>query len=83
MRRRGRGYAEIALTVITGATAPLPIDEDLESTLAWRFVFILHAESRDLLEAVIAGPTLLAGTGVRIGRDVATRLLCVAGTQPP
>ena len=83
MRGCGRGYAVIALTVITGAAAPLPIDENLEGPPAWHLVLFLHAKSRNLLEAVVAGPALLAGAGVRIGWNVAMGLLSVAASQPP
>ena len=82
MRRRGCGYAQTALTVITGAASPLSI-EDLESTPAGHLISIRHAKARDLSETIVAGPALLARAVVRIGGEVPMGLLGVAATQPP
>jgi len=71
--------AELAGTMKIGAASPLSVGE-LESTPAGDDVSILHAKSRDLCETAVAGPALLAGAIVRIRRDVAIGLLCVART---
>jgi len=81
MRRWDRRHAVTAVTVIAGATAPLSI-EDLECPQARHGISILRAKFGDLSEAIIAGPTLLAGTGVRIRRDFAMGLLGRSGTRP-
>ena len=74
MFRRDARDAEPACIMITGAAAPLSV-KDLEGALAGYDIAIGHAKSRGLREAVIAGPALLAGTVVRIRREVANGLL--------
>jgi hypothetical protein len=74
MGRRDTECAEPARTVITGAAAPLSV-EDLKLALAGYNITSPHAKFPDLCETAAAGPALLAGAGVRIRRDVAMGLL--------
>ena len=82
VRRRGRWLTYAAHAVITGTAAPLPI-ENLEGTPAGDVPPVLHAKSRNLPVAIVAGPALLASGGVGIERDVAMAILRMNGAHPP
>jgi hypothetical protein len=79
---RDTGDAQTALTVIAGDTSPLSSIEDLEGTPARHLISVLHTKIRNLPVAIVAGPALLASAVVRIGWQVALRILSVGGSQP-